>query len=152
MDSEQSQHETVPSILASEITIQEIEKHMALCHPQEGCGILFGGMGQSGWRIDGFEPCRNMSREPGRSFQLDPAVWIKHSFSPRLLGIVHSHPVSAAAPSPEDMKQLQSFGAMIRVYVIVSSQKNSSNLSAYTVELVEQGVYALRKCALLRMA
>ncbi|WP_094095984.1 M67 family metallopeptidase [Paenibacillus physcomitrellae] len=149
MKTESSGHQLKINIELNEQILMAIHQHMAACHPLEGCGILFGepsaGSVQS-WQITEFRPAANRSSQPERAFSLDPAVWVPSSLSPRLLGIVHSHPVSAPVPSQEDLKQLQSFGELIKVYMIVSTEhKNPPNHSLYGVQSGEDAGYILIK-------
>ncbi|ANS73848.1 hypothetical protein AWM70_04065 [Paenibacillus yonginensis] len=139
------------SIELDEQVLSAIYKHLTACHPLEGCGILLGECLDNSdiarrWRITEFKPAANRSPNPDRAFTLDPAVWVPCSLSPRLLGIVHNHPVSAPVPSLEDLKQLQSFGALIRIYMIVATEhKNPPNHSLYGVQSGEDLTYLLMK-------
>ncbi|WP_138495547.1 Mov34/MPN/PAD-1 family protein [Paenibacillus pinistramenti] len=150
----------------SEEIMESILQHMRKSYPAEGCGILFGKPldGGNSWSINKFLPCRNLSPSPGKEFLLDPKVWIPGSLSPDLTGIVHSHPVSGPEPSLKDLKQLQQFGAMIKLYLIVSTSptvsrnaafsghKNPPHFSFYGVESGESGEYTLLKLSIQSQA
>ncbi len=87
----------------------EIVRHLRAALPWEGCGLI-------GAEIDGnvviarrFYPGENADRSPTR-FTMEPAQVIAAFKSMRETGlelgaIVHSHPRSAAEPSPTDQRE-----------------------------------------------
>lgn len=79
--------------------------HARATSPFECCGILIG----SGTRIDETAPARNLSESPSR-FLIDPADHIAARRAARsrgldVVGFYHSHPHSAAWPSPTDLAE-----------------------------------------------
>lgn len=145
-----------PRAWISEQTLFEIQVHLHNCFPYEGCGLLFGTQNGVDLVVNHFEPGHNVSAKPEHHFSLDPAFWVKHVYSGNLLGIVHSHPAAPPIPSHEDIRQLQQFGTLFRLYCIASTsrdaeRKKDSNMSAYTVHLEPDGQYGLQQAALLRM-
>ncbi|GIQ68216.1 Mov34/MPN/PAD-1 family protein [Xylanibacillus composti] len=85
------------------VTVQAYEQAMAHCSaslPNEGCGVFLG----AHHAITAFQPLRNCSPHPRTRFALDPAEWIPLIYAPDqpVIGLVHSHPFSAAVPSEAD--------------------------------------------------
>jgi proteasome lid subunit RPN8/RPN11/uncharacterized damage-inducible protein DinB len=73
--------------------------------PRECCGLLVG----SGPDIDSSVPSANLDPDPAR-YRLDPAVHIATNRTLRgtgrqVVGVYHSHPHSAAVPSPTDCRE-----------------------------------------------
>lgn len=77
-------------------------------HPLECCGLLFG----DGTQVLRIEPVANVSSDPARAFEIDPARLIAAERAMRqvgerwggeqLIGHYHSHPNGRAEPSPHD--------------------------------------------------
>lgn len=72
--------------------------------PNEICGLLLG----RGAEIEAIAPAANISADPSRHFELDPAMLIQayraaRSGGPVVLGHYHSHPSGVAAPSATDV-------------------------------------------------
>ncbi len=75
--------------------------HCAAAMPHEGCGVFLGRHEV----IDDFQPLRNVSHQPRYSFTVDPEEWIRLIYAKDvapILGLLHSHPHSAALPSDTD--------------------------------------------------
>ncbi|MCH1642418.1 Mov34/MPN/PAD-1 family protein [Paenibacillus timonensis] len=88
-------------------------------YPMEACGLLFGTFdGRMGGRIERYLPVANHSKAPHHAFELDPSVWVRSCFDPRLIGLYHTHPSSLPLPSREDLLQLPNFAARIHLYMI----------------------------------
>lgn len=84
----------------------EMLAHARAEAPNECCGLLIG----DGAVIDGSVRARNLDPEPSRRYLLDPAVHVSTSRRLRgtgreVVGCYHSHPYSAAAPSPSDVAE-----------------------------------------------
>ena len=91
--------------------------HARETSPSECCGILIG----SGTRIDETTPARNLAKGTSR-YLIDPADHIAARRAARsrgleVVGFYHSHPRSAAWPSPRDLAEATYPEA---VYLIVS--------------------------------
>jgi desampylase len=76
---------------------------LAAAHPaHEVCGLLFsGGDGLAA------QACGNVSAQPERTFEIDPAALLaaqrnQRNGGPQLAGYFHSHPGGMAAPSATD--------------------------------------------------
>ena len=73
----------------------------------ERCGLLTG----DGQTITGFVPAANVHADPGRHFELDPALLLSatraaRAGGPAIIGHYHSHPAGGAAePSAQDAAQ-----------------------------------------------
>lgn len=75
------------------------------CHPLEGCGLLIGRPG--GDVVRRFVPVSNEA-ESSRRYRLDGAEYLAASLAADdegldIIGVMHSHPTSAAYPSPTDV-------------------------------------------------
>lgn len=109
---------------------EEVRIHLTLdtCSrwPEEACGLLLGApsLNQSLMVISQYLPIRNVSDDPEHHFLLEPVEWVRHCQREDFLGIYHSHPTAPPIPSAVDLQQLQTYGAMIRLYIIGSCSPN----------------------------
>ena len=76
----------------------------AAAHPEEACGLLFGGDGL----IDGWQEARNVAERRDVEFEIDPATLFaalraERAGGPRLIGYWHSHPSGRVEPSTRDL-------------------------------------------------
>lgn len=83
--------------------------HLRKSLPLEGCGLISAVQEADAVVAVRFFPGENVDRSPNR-FTMDPEQVIEAFTSMRSAGeelgaIVHSHPVSAAEPSPTDIKE-----------------------------------------------
>jgi desampylase len=83
--------------------LEIIEAHARQTAPHECCGLLVGSEG----RIDEAVPLVNRDPEPSRRYQIDPADFLQlvkrcRGTPQSVVGAYHSHPHSAAEPSPSD--------------------------------------------------
>ena len=77
--------------------------HARAAAPHECCGLLLGDAGV----IRESAPARNIADDPGRRYLIDPADHLAAIREARrrpidVIGAYHSHPRSAAIPSPTD--------------------------------------------------
>ncbi|MEF3302619.1 M67 family metallopeptidase [Paenibacillus sp. GYB003] len=75
--------------------------------PCEACGALFGPSADRLAPITAWAPIANRAADPLTSFAFDGREWIDSLYAAerdrlKLLGLFHSHPRTAAAPSGED--------------------------------------------------
>ena len=109
----------------------EVEAHLRSVLPDEGCGLLVG----NGEQVERFVPVTNANPSPS-TFTLDPvehhrALLAAESEGRELVGVVHSHPWSAALPSPTDVA-----GALEPewVYVIVGPLDDEPEARAWVID------------------
>lgn len=79
----------------------------------EICGLLFG----TADVIDAAQPAQNVAADPGRRFELDPAVLFaairaERAGGPRLVGYYHSHPSGDPVPSACDAAEASEQGRL----------------------------------------
>ena len=89
-----------------------LERTLRATHPLEGCALLLGEQQGDTLRLQRIWPCCNSwqpETERTHRFQLDPREqllaqrWARQR-ELQVLGAAHSHPSSAASPSPTDLK------------------------------------------------
>lgn len=98
--------------------------------PNEACGLLVG----RGRRVDRFVPVTNAAAAPDR-YTLDPEQHYRtmiqaESEALEILGVFHSHPVSAAEPSATDISLA---GEPEWVWVIAGDVARSPVLRAWRI-------------------
>ncbi|WP_409345761.1 Mov34/MPN/PAD-1 family protein [Paenibacillus sp. MBLB4367] len=130
-------------VRANQEVIQEIITHCLNELPNEACGVLLGTSDGESVRISGFVPMLNAAENPLNRFSFDPCEWVEIvirqsagslgsiSLQDRMVGIVHSHPLTKAIPSRLDENSLWSFAT----YWIVSLLgPNQPDIRAYRME------------------
>ncbi|WDF49493.1 M67 family metallopeptidase [Paenibacillus sp. KACC 21273] len=101
--------------------LQLLTDHMNSSLSSEVCGVLLGRKAAGGMRIESYRKLRNVAPDPLHHFLFDPIEWVQCCYQESdLIGIFHSHPLSAPIPSSTDLHQLQSFGALTPIYLIGS--------------------------------
>jgi len=99
--------------------------HAARAHPEECCGLLFGGPERQGVpSLAAAEPARNVAPDRARHFEIDPQALIdghraERAGGRRLLGYYHSHPTGLAEPSPTDQAEASGDG---RIWAIMAGE------------------------------
>ena len=93
------------SLSLSSEQIEEMQRHIEDCYPEEGCGILGGFADCVAWVI----PITNILHSSTR-FQMDPQEQIDAFFKieeagGKLIGIYHSHPNGPEFPSESDVRE-----------------------------------------------
>jgi proteasome lid subunit RPN8/RPN11 len=94
--------------------LQAISAHAGAEAPRECCGLLIGSNG----RIDEAVAAVNCAGDPVRRYEIDPRDYIAaikrcRGTPSSVLGAYHSHPRSAAEPSPTDLAE--AFGEFLYV-------------------------------------
>lgn len=85
-----------------------VEDAAAVAFPSECCGLLVGHDGVDGaTEVSRVVPSPNLAAVPARRFEIDPKLWFDLGRAldggpERIVGLYHSHPGGAAAPSPTD--------------------------------------------------
>ncbi len=92
------------SVLVARDVTRIVLEHARRCLPEEACGLL---SGNAAGTVLAAHPAENVQHSPSR-FTVDPvahhAIWRRaEAAGQRLLGVFHSHPVSPAVPSEEDV-------------------------------------------------
>ncbi|WP_454190448.1 Mov34/MPN/PAD-1 family protein [Paenibacillus sp. Marseille-Q7038] len=132
-------------------TNEQIKYHFNASWPSEGCGLLLGTSSiDNSVDIHSIISVKNVAAEPNHYFELEPEVWVHHLLtSPDLIGLFHTHPVSAPLPSAEDLQNLQSYGQLMEVYLIagINPKAQRIELNAYEVVKQDHG-YSLRPATL----
>lgn len=85
---------------------EKIRAHCVARYPHEACGLLLG----QGGKITHMVPSPNLSDQPTKNFDIDPALIIQHQKAGRegseqIVGHYHSHPDGQAMPSARDQAQ-----------------------------------------------
>lgn len=130
---------------------EQIKNHFHTSTPFEGCGLLLGTSSiDDSVDIHSIIPVKNVAAKPNHHFELEPEVWVHHLLtSPDLIGLYHTHPISAPLPSAEDLQDLQSYGQLMRIYLIAGIDPNEQRLEVKAYEVVKQEHgYSLRHAAL----
>ena len=96
-------------------------EHARVSWPEEACGLLLGRNG----RVEDLVWLRNRSSNPRQYYELDPLEYMHAERQSEqrglsVLGIWHSHPASAAAPSATDERDAWAGW----LYVIVGMPRN----------------------------
>ena len=99
----------------------------AKAHPLECCGLLLGTLENGHCRIEQAIPTSNVSADPAKAFEIDPAALLAAHKAARaeaggkeLLGYYHSHPNGRTGPSPCDRDMASGDG---RVWAIISGHE-----------------------------
>ena len=98
--------------------VDAIVRHAMEASPHECCGVLLGTaeLVDESWRA------RNLDERPATRFLLDPrdyfnALRAARSRGVDVVGFYHSHPRSAATPSPSDLKEAAAAGDQLHIIV-----------------------------------
>ena len=115
----------------SRTALETVLAHAREMSPSECCGILIG----SGTKIDDAAPARNLAEDPSR-YLIDPADHLAARRAARsrgleVVGFYHSHPHSAAWPSPTDLAEATYPEA---VHLIVSLADGVADARLFRIE------------------
>lgn len=91
--------------------------------PNEACGLLAGATASG--RARAFHPARNADASPYR-YRLEPEDLVRITFAieragDELVAIVHSHPRSAAEPSPSDRRAARLYPGTLQLIVSLAT-------------------------------
>ncbi len=103
----------------SSCVIALIQQAAAEAAPLEACGLLFGSAG-----VERASIAANVSDDPARRFEIDPAALIaalkvERAGGDRVIGYWHSHPSGDATPSATDAAMAAADG---KIWVIVAGE------------------------------
>ena len=110
--------------------LHAISAHAGAEAPRECCGLLIGSNG----RIDEAVAAVNCAGNPVRRYEIDPRDYIAaikrcRGTSSSVLGAYHSHPRSAAEPSPTDVAE--AFGEFLYVIAGPVIGDRAASIRAY---------------------
>ena len=108
--------------------LADIAAHARGAAPAECCGLLIG----TGARIESAHAARNLRRSPTR-YLVDPADHFAAIRSGRktglaVVGAYHSHPASAASPSPRDEREATDADFLYLIVSLVTAQTRAFRL------------------------
>lgn len=100
--------------------------------PHEACGIIYGYKVDSTLVSDGFAIIRNVSTAAGVTFAFDRNEWIAACYEAQknqrqIVGVFHSHPTGANAPSKQDEQALVPWES----YWIIGFANPQGEIAAY---------------------
>ncbi|WP_046225324.1 Mov34/MPN/PAD-1 family protein [Paenibacillus dauci] len=122
-----------PTIHLASSALEQIATHMVSSPAAEVCGVLLGKKAAGGMHIHSYHGLRNVAPDPLHHFSFAPEEWIPYCFqNNNLIGIFHSHPLTAPIPSITDTEQLPEFASMISAYLIGSPAPLSDKYVAST--------------------
>lgn len=129
-----------PTLQLAAVHWAQMLAHLRQVAPQEGCGFLAGVAG----RVTAVYPVPNQLASP-TAFQMEPQAQIRALLEMEkqgwdLLAIYHSHPASAAVPSPTDIAQAHYPTAAL---FIVSLLNDQAGLFAVQNGQVRQGQWEI---------
>jgi len=127
-------NERVQPLRLSQQRFRTIVEHLRSSLPNEGCGLIGGIPLATEELAVHFFPGTNVDQSPVR-FTMAPkevieATWWMRTLGWRLAAIVHSHPNSAAAPSPTDMREWYYPDARL---LIVSFQHEEPEIGCWAI-------------------
>ena len=108
--------------------LREIAAHARRAAPDECCGLLVG----TGARIESSHAARNLRRSPTR-YLVDPAdhfaaIKFGRKAGLAVVGAYHSHPTSAASPSPTDEREATNPDFLYLIVSLVTAQTRAFRL------------------------
>lgn len=103
--------------------------------PNEACGLLGGSLATG--TATAFHPARNAHASPYRyALDADDLVRICYAIERaghELLAIVHSHPRTAAVPSPTDRRTAQLYPGALQLIVGFDGERGAATLRAWRI-------------------
>ena len=119
---------TAGGIIVRASVLGDILAHARRAAPEECCGLLVG----TGARIESAHAARNLRRSPTR-YLVDPADHFAAIRSGRTAGLAvvgayHSHPASAASPSPRDEREATDSDFLYLIVSLVTARTRAFRL------------------------
>lgn len=92
------------------VLLRAIEDHARTAYPNEACGLLLGRReAEGGLRVHAVKASPNRAPDPARAFAIDPSLHLAllsaSGVEQSVIGVYHSHPDGAPAPSAADRAQ-----------------------------------------------
>tara|TARA_A100001037_G_scaffold101034_2_gene92049 strand:- start:1246 stop:1746 length:501 start_codon:yes stop_codon:yes gene_type:complete len=130
--------------------------HAERSFPQECCGLLIGEEANGLVQVAEIHESENLANDPGRRFEVDPALRLKLQRSlrgsgHRIIGIYHSHPDGPAHPSPRDLEaawepelvwlimSVRSEGVIESTVHVLTGDEDSLQFSEVPLQIQEMG-------------
>ena len=103
--------ESGPEVVAVPGVLDAVRQAARAAAPQEACGLLLGRNESRRIVLSAYVPSPNIADDPTRRFEVDPAIRLRLQRETRdggesMVGLYHSHPAGAAAPSATDRECL----------------------------------------------
>ncbi|WP_027085255.1 M67 family metallopeptidase [Cohnella panacarvi] len=110
--------------------------------PNEACGVVYGYRTADELIPDGFAWIRNVAPNAEEAFAFDPGEWIAACYEAQknqrlIVGVFHSHPIGANAPSKRDEQSLVPWDS----YWIIGFAGSDGDIAVY--RHTEQGWVSL---------
>ena len=123
------EQDTLERLVIPQQILSEMQQYCRVDKTVEVCGLL-GGVGEF---AQSFYPTKNIAEDPSHGYLMDPeeqtqAMKLMRQPREQLLGIFHSHPNSAAEPSPTDLA-LAAYPGI--AYLIASLINNDVTFSSF---------------------
>ena len=133
---------TAGGVVVRASVLGDIAAHSWAVAPDECCGLLVG----TGARIESAHAARNLRRSPPR-YLIDPADHFAAIRSGRkaglaVVGAYHSHPASAASPSPRDEREATGSDFLYLIVSLVTAKTRAFRLVDGRMEEVPLQVVA----------
>jgi [CysO sulfur-carrier protein]-S-L-cysteine hydrolase len=123
------------------ISFQLLNQLMEYCRlqlPSEACGAFLGSLDKDIIEILNFIPITNIAKHPSRHFEFNREQLLELLYTsqkPPWIGIFHSHPLTAAYPSAQDLRNLWH----LPVYAILSfAQSDKPIIKSYEILTKQQ--------------
>ena len=118
----------IGAVIVRASVLGDIVAHARRAAPDECCGLLIG----TGAGIESAHAARNLRRSPAR-YLVDPADHFAAIRSGRkaglaVVGAYHSHPASAASPSPRDEREASDPDFLYLIVSLVTAQTRGFRL------------------------
>lgn len=100
--------------------------------PNEACGVVYGYRTSDALIPDGFALVRNVAPNAEDAFVFDPSEWIAVCYEAQknqrhIVGVFHSHPIGANAPSKRDEQSLVPWDS----YWIIGFARPGGDIAVY---------------------
>ncbi len=111
--------------ITAEVHRQMVD-HAMVCLPNEACGLFAGAFGSN--QVDVFYPMTNAAESPV-VYRLDPREQMAtedmvDGAGLAILGVMHSHTLTTAYPSPTDVQDAAHFDSFGEQYFVIVSLKH----------------------------